>query len=204
MKNIIKIKHIVVLAVCCTGLLFLASSCSDNKNKDSKEMAEKENIDRMAPNDETIVVVDNNNDMNFLMEAAEMQMEKINLGKLAQQKGNSSHVKELGKMMEEDHTKSLNELRALAQSKSISIPNSLTDDNKDSYEKLNDKSGNDFGKTYSDMMVDQHEEAIDLFETASTKSEDPQIRTWAAEKLPTLRSHLQHAEACKEKCKNEK
>ncbi len=204
MKNIIKIKHIVVLAVCCTGLLFLASSCSDNKNKDSKEMAEKENIDRMAPNDETIVVVDNNNDMNFLMEAAEMQMEKINLGKLAQQKGNSSHVKELGKMMEEDHTKSLNELRALAQSKSISIPNSLTDDNKDSYEKLNDKSGNDFGKTYSDMMVDQHEEAIDLFETASTKSEDPQIRTWASEKLPTLRSHLQHAEACKEKCKNEK
>ncbi|MDP1879350.1 MAG: DUF4142 domain-containing protein [Parachlamydiaceae bacterium] len=43
------------------------------------------------------------------------------MGKFAQLKGNSDHVVALGKMMEDDHTKVYNEIKALAQSKSVSI-----------------------------------------------------------------------------------
>lgn len=200
MKNLINIKSILVLSICISGTIFLASSCSENSSVDLKENAAQENITQQSTNDQTILVVENDKDAEFLKEAAEMQIEKINLGKLAQQKGSSPSVKELGKMMETDHTIAFTELKALAQSKSVSIPTSITEDSNNSYKKLEDKSGNDFGKAYSEMMVEHHQDAIELYEKASTRSKDPEISTWASKKLPGLRTHLKHAEACKMEC----
>ena len=200
MKNLINFKSILVHSMCIAGTFFLASSCSENKTVDSMEVAEDENMSKSATDDQTIVVVDNDNDAKFLMEAAEMQMEAISLGKLAQQKGTSSHVKDLGKMMESDHSKSMTELEVLAQSNSIAIPTSATVDSQGAYEKLEDETGNDFGKKYSKMMVEHHEDAIELYEKAASDSENPEIRTWASEQLPGLRTHLEEAKACKEEC----
>ncbi len=199
MKNLINYKSILVLSIGIAGTLFVAS-CTEKRTPDTKNVAEQQNISKLAAEDKAIVVIDNDNDAKFLMEAAEMQLEEISLGKLAQQKGNTPHVKELGKMMHEAHTKTLAELKALALSKSVSIPTSITEDSKDAYEKLEVKTGNDFGKAYSEMMVEHHEDVIDLFEKASTDSEDAGIRSWASEKLPDLRVHLKHAEACKVEC----
>lgn len=200
MKNILKFNSVLVQSIFIAGTAILISSCSESKTTDSVEVAERENIETLSTNDETIVVVENDNGMKFLMEVAEMQLELVSLGKLAQQKGNTPHVKELGKMMEMDHGKTLAELTTLAQSKSISIPTAVTEDSKDAHEKLNAKTGNDFGKAYADMMVEHHEDAIELFEKASTDSTDPEIKAWATEKLPGLRTHLEHAKKCKEEC----
>lgn len=200
MKNLIKLKSTLVYAISMSGVLFFASSCTENKTVDSMEVAKKENLTKLATDDRAIVVIENNQDAAFLMKAAEMQLENISMGKLAQQKGDSPHVIELGKMMEEDYTLSLAALRTLAQSKSVSIPNTVTEDSMNAYEDLNEKTGNDFGKSYSKMMVEQHEDAIDLYEKAASDSEDLTIRAWASEELPKLKAHLQHAEACKKKC----
>lgn len=200
MKNLIKNKTILLFAICIVGTLFLTTSCKDNKSEDSENQAEQENISNMELDDETILVVENDNDGDFLMDAAAMQLDEISLGKLAQEKGNSQHVKALGKMMVADHSKALAELTALSQSKSVVIPTETTEDSNDNYKKLADKSGNDFGKAYSDMMVEHHKDAISLFEKVATESEDQEIRTWAANKLPSLKMHLEHAEKCKEEC----
>jgi putative membrane protein len=200
MKTQINIKSILVYTICVAGTMFFASSCSENKTTDSMEVAEEENVSRLTNDDETIVVIDNDNGVKFLMAAAEMQLEEINLGKLAQQKGTTPHVKELGKMMEVDHTKTLAELNTLAQSKSVAIPATATEDSMETQKDLMEKEGNDFGKAYSDMMVEHHEDAIELFEKAATDSEDAEIKAWAAEKLPTMRTHLEHAKACKAEC----
>jgi len=204
MKNLINIKTNLVLSVCVAGTLLLASSCSENKTLDSREIAEKANIAKQSDDNRNKVVVDNDDDAKFLMDAAEMQLEEISLGKLAQQKGNSPHVKELGLMMVTDHTKSHTELKALAKSKYITLPSSITQDTRDSYRKLEDKSANDFGKAYSGKIVENHEDAIKLFEKASNDSEDPEIRAWASKQLPGLRTHLKHAEACKKECEKQK
>lgn len=200
MKTQINIKSILVHTICVAGTMFFASSCSENKTTDSMEVAEEENVSRLTNDDETIVVIDNDNGVKFLMAAAEMQLEEISLGKLAQQKGTTPHVKELGKMMEVDHTKTLAELNTLAQSKSVVIPATATEDSMETQKDLMEKEGNDFGKAYSDMMVDHHEDAIELFEKAATDSEDAEIKAWATEKLPSMRTHLEHAKACKAEC----
>ncbi len=167
--------------------ILLTTACDDNKmQEDSKEVAEERN-------DAVLIENEQEKDAQFLVNAAEMNLEDIELAKLAQQKGTSASVKQLGKMMEDAHTKSQNELIALAQNKGIAIPNSTTNDALDAYSKLNEKSGEDFDKAYADRMVSGHKDAISAFEDATTKSNDPDIKNWAIATLPVLRTHLNHA-----------
>jgi len=200
LKNLFRVESLLVHSLCIAGILILATSCAETKTADSEDVAEQQNVERLTTQDDIAVVVDNDFDAKFLMKVAELQMEEISLGKLAQQKGNSAHVKELGKMMEADHTKSLVAVRALAKSKAISVPMSATDDSMDAYENLDSKTGNDFAKAYSSMVVKNHEDAIDLYEKAVAESDDQAVRSWASESLPGLRAHLKQAEACKEAC----
>lgn len=199
MKTIMNLKTIFVYSFCLAGPMFFASSCSENKRMDSQEVAKQENMKRLTSNENIAVVIKNDNDAEFLMKAAEMQLEKISLGKLAQQKGNTVEVKEFGKMMEADHNTSLTEIKTLAQSKSISIPTTVTENSKNHYDDLNKKTENDFGKSYSKMMVDQHQDAIDLYENAIEDTEDPEIRAWATTQLTSLRTHLERAKQFKDR-----
>lgn len=103
-------------------------------------------------------------------------------------------------MMEAEHTKSLADLTALAKTKNISLPTSQTENGKDAYKKLNNKSGNDFVKEYSSMMVNGHKKAIELFEKASTDCTDSDIKAWATATLPALRTHLDQSLMCQKQC----
>lgn len=185
------------LKVLQTALVFAAvlgaSSCMNNNAKDTKKVATERNEEKFDNKTKE-------KDAEFLVDAAEFSLEQINLGQLAQQKSNISHVKELGKMMETEHTKSLADLTALAKTKSMAVPASQTNDGQDAYEKLNKKIGNNFGTTYSDMMVTVHKDAIALFEMAAAECSDPDIRAWASATLPTLRMHLDRALVCQVEC----
>ncbi len=189
----VKLAHLY--AICFMGTLLLTPSCSENINYDSEDVAIQQNIADLETNNKTIVVVYNN--VKFLMDVADIQLEEISLGKLAQQNGITADIKELGKMMEEAHTKIYMELSELSKSKSVAIPTSITENTKDILKELNEKSENDFGKSYSTMMVNHSVNAIQLFEKASKGLDDLELRTWAASKLPILRTHLKHARACK-------
>lgn len=205
MKNSKYIKGAMLYSTLAATVLLFAN-CDDNKSNNN------DRNDNMNQQDSRIVTEDrndnnfNNNregdDSEFLVKAAEMNLEEIQLAKLAQQKGTAAHVKELGKMMEDAHTKSLNELKGLAQSKNISIPSSETNDAKDAYKDLNDESGNDFDEAYIDKMVTKHEDAIDSFEDAAEDSDDQEIKRWAANSLPDLRKHLDRAKESQKKNEN--
>ena len=188
MKNYKLILH----AAFAITMLF-ASSCMDKKAEDTKEVAEDHNDAKFDNNK-------NEKDAQFLVNAAEINRKEISLGQLAQKLGRTTHVKELGKMMEDAHTASLSDLNALAKTKNITLPDAQTEDGQDDYKKLNEKSGNDFDKAYADMMVSGHKDAISLFETASTESADLDIRAWATASLPALRGHLDEAMVCQKEC----
>lgn len=172
------------------------TACTNNQQpEDTKDIAEDHNE---AKFDNT----DKEKDAKFLVNAAEINLEEIHLGQLAQQNSNMSDVKELGMMMEQEHIKSLTDLTALADKKMITIPRSLTDDAIKAYDKLNKKSGKEFDEEYCEMMVDGHKKAISLFEKALTESTDSEIQAWASATLPILRTHLDHSISCQKKCEN--
>ena len=187
---------ICLVILFATGLIF--ASCNNGKKADdSKDVAEEQNDEKFESNKQE-------KDAQFVVNAAEMNIEEIQLGQLAQQKGSSTHVKELGKMMVAMHTKSQSDLAVMANNKFISIPTSPTDDAMDAYNKLNEKTGADFDKAYADMMVDKHKDAIKTFEKASSDCEDTDIKNWASTSLPDLRALLDYSLDCQEKCKMNK
>jgi putative membrane protein len=184
------------------ALTFSLQSCNKkDKPEDTEKVADEKN-EAKVDNDTTAsssAKSDKEDDSKFLVDAAETDLQEIQLGKLAQQKGVSADVKMHGKMMETDHTTSSGMLKTLAASKNISLPPSLTEDGQDAYNKLNDKKGADFDKAYADMMVDGHEKAVKKFEDNAKRTKDADIKAWATKTLETLKMHLQHSQELKNK-----
>ena len=167
-------------------------SCNNSKPEDTKEVAEEHNDAKFDNAKE--------DDAKFLVSAAEINLEEINLGQLAQNNSMNADVKSLGKMMETEHTKELSDLQALAAKKQITIPTALTDDGMSASKKLMEMKASKFDKEYCDMMVNGHKDAISKFEKASTDATDADIRNWASSMLPALRTHLDHSLTCQSKC----
>ncbi len=135
------------------------------------------------------------NDVDFPQKAYSGGMMEVQLGKIAQQKASSYKVKEFGERMINDHSKANKELKDIAQKNNISLPDSMLDENKDTYDNLSQYSGSEFDKHYMDKMVADHKATIKLFENASQNAKNPEIQQWAKDTLPTLKQHLQLAES---------
>lgn len=170
---------IVPLAACSGGA---------SQSSEAKEAANEYNEKKF--DDENTKV-----DAQFLISAAEINLEEIKLGQLAQQNGGSASVKEMGKMMEDAHTQTYNELAVLAQTKIVTIPTEMNANGIAFYEKMKGKSGADFDKEYTEIMIRDHEKAIELFESAANSSRDPDVKQFAGKTLPVLQTHLNTASA---------
>jgi putative membrane protein len=193
MKNNKTIRKSLFHATLLTTI-FAVSSCTNNQEpKYTVEVAED-------INDATFDNKDRENDAEFLVEAAEINLEVIQLGQLAQEKGKSADIKELGKMMVEAHTKLLNDLTTLANSKQITIPTTVSDESREEFNLLNEKLGINFDIAYAELMVSGHNDAIDAFEEAATECADMDIKNWATTTLPELRSHLDQSIESQKKC----
>lgn len=131
----------------------------------------------------------------FMNEAAMSGMAEVQLGKLAQEKATNARVKSFGEMMVRDHTAANNDLQTIAQQKNVMLRKDLEGNHKNHYEDLSKKTGADFDKAYMKMMVDDHQDAIDDFEKVAESGTDPDVKTFASQKLPTLRKHLDEAKA---------
>ncbi|HTH56764.1 MAG TPA: DUF4142 domain-containing protein [Cyclobacteriaceae bacterium] len=135
-------------------------------------------------------------DSQFLVRAAEINMEEVLLGQLAQQKSKAKDVIELGQMMEEEHTRSMETLIELAREKKIIIPTMPKHSVREAYKKLNARSESEFNKAYCDMTVEGHLDALATFGKASRSAADEDIKEWATAALPALRIHLDRSRAC--------
>jgi putative membrane protein len=136
----------------------------------------------------------------FMMNVAEINMEEIKLGNLAQQKSKMPHVKEYGDMMVTEHTQAMTSLSNLASTKMVNLPTTESKKIMDAYSMLSTKTGKDFDVAYSNMMVKGHQEAIALFETENNNTNDEEVKAMIATILPALKTHLKHAEICQKEC----
>jgi len=185
-----------ILGAAVVTMSFGMGSCKNEpKAEDPKEVAEDANEQNL----DTEATDSLEDDSEYLVDAAEVDLKEIELGKLAETKSTNADVKALAKMMIDAHTKASADTKALAAKKGITLPAALTDKGEDARKDLNDKTGKDFDKAYTDAMVDGHEKTIKEIEKASEKAKDPDVRMWAAKMLPELRKHLEHSKMAKEK-----
>jgi putative membrane protein len=185
--DILKIAFVLPFFICM-------NACDENVKKetdDSKDKAEEHNDAKFDKTEEK--------DAQFLVDATEIAMMEIQMSELAENQGSAEDIKELGKMIKEDHSKSLKEIQKTASAKMITIPNEITAKGKESYDKLLHKTGSDFDKAYCDEMVENHKSAIEKYEKAASNLKDSEIKNWANTQLATLRSHLDKSMDCRDK-----
>lgn len=129
-------------------------------------------------------------DAEFAVAAANGGMAEVELGALAQEKGQNAQVKDFGSMMIKDHSKVNEELKALAKSKNITLPDSLNNEERNIKNKLSAKTDADFDKAYVQAMVDDHQKDIKDFEQADKIVKYPEMKAFIEKTLPVLKMHL--------------
>ncbi len=134
-------------------------------------------------------------DAKFYRDAAEGGLSEVAMGNLAQQKAQSPSVKEFGAQMVKDHSAANEKLKALAQSKNITLPANPSVAEIETKSKLQVLSGQSFDKSYIKGMIKNHEEDIAEFKMEATSGQDPDARAFANATLPTLEMHLKKIQA---------
>jgi putative membrane protein len=133
-------------------------------------------------------------DADFAVQAASGGLMEVTLGELATKNGSSEEVRKFGQDMIDDHSKANFELKELAAKKGISLPGVPNVDHQKEIDKLRDQNGDGFDNDYINLMVKDHKKDIEAFEKEAANGTDPDMRAWAAGKLPSLRHHLGMAE----------
>lgn len=133
-------------------------------------------------------------DRDFVDEQLSKGEKEILLGRLAQQRGGSAEVRAFGEMMVADHTKAGGELKQIASRHNVSLPADDKDAHDDAHERLSKLSGAQFDRAYMDMMVNDHDDAVDDVRKKTESDKDHgDLRQWAVKALPVMEKHLERA-----------
>jgi putative membrane protein len=130
-------------------------------------------------------------DRNFMEQAAQNGHAEVEAAKLAQSKSGSEKVKAFAAQMEQDHTKTNDELAALATSKSVKLPTEPSAVQKSKAKAMSALDGARFDRQYADSMgVKAHEDTLKMFQKAASGARDPDVKAFAAKTVPALEQHL--------------
>lgn len=179
----------------------LISSCGNQGANSNADTGSGNNpTDTLSAYDSATVVKDaadtsTNYPATFVVKAASGGMMEVELGNLAQKNAQNPRVKSFGAMMVKDHSNANKELLVLASKKSISVPGKVSAEHQDHINEMMKLKGADFDKHYMGMMVDDHKEDVNLFETAAKNLDDPELKSFASKTLTVLNAHLDSAKA---------
>ena len=129
----------------------------------------------------------------FVKNAAMTDIFEIQAGQAAQQKADAAAYKDFAQMIINDHTKTSNDLKGM--NLGVQLPQELDAAHKAKLDKLNSLSGAAFERQFKTDQVQGHKQAIAQFERYAKSGDNPDLKKWAQDTLPTLKTHLQHAEA---------
>jgi putative membrane protein len=166
------------LAYLFFALLFLlsAESCHDRQGKNYNKEVQVQEVDPTT----------------FIKDGIEGSMTEIKASGLAITNSNNQKVISLAKMLIEDHTKVDSALKELKADKKITDSVTISSAHMATINDISKKSGAVFDKAYLQLIVNDHEQAVKLYTSASNSS-DSKIKKIASENLPAIKMHLDSA-----------
>ena len=130
-------------------------------------------------------------DKKFMTNAAEAGHTEVEASKIALEKSSNPAVKQFAQKMIDEHTAVGEELKQLASSKNVSLPEEPSMAQRAKIAVLEKLKGNTFDQRYASMIgVSAHEDAVKLFQKASSSAQDAEVKSFAAKTLPGLEKHL--------------
>jgi putative membrane protein len=133
-------------------------------------------------------------DRDFLERAAEGGNAEISMGALVDDHALQPDVIAFGHMMVADHSAANAQLTAIAAAKHISLPTFLGE-HQQNFDRIVDLTRDDFDREFKRVMIDDHQDAAQLFRSEAETGVDPALKAFAAATLPTIEAHLAQAKA---------
>lgn len=137
-------------------------------------------------------------DVGFFGKAASAGLTEVEAAKLAKAQAANPEVIQFAGTMVKDHTAAHDKLAALAKKKGVTLPTAPDEKHQKVLAKLKGYRQEHFDETYMDQMVEDHEQAVDLFEDRASETKDPEIKAFTEATLPTLKHHLDMAKRLRE------
>jgi putative membrane protein len=131
-------------------------------------------------------------DQQFVKEAIEADLAEVQVGQLAQQKGQSQQAKQFGQALQQDHSQNLQQAQQLAQQLGVTAPTQPNAQQKKMYEKLSKLSGPKFDQQFAKDMVADHKKDVAKFQKEG-KGQGA-VAQFAQQTTPVLQKHLQMAQ----------
>jgi putative membrane protein len=141
----------------------------------------------------TAMAAEHKLDAAFAKDAAKGGLMEVTLGGIAVERAASAEVKAFGQRMVDDHSAANEKLKSIAEAKQIELPTELDGEKQQLVDKLSALSGAEFDQAYMQEMVSDHEKDVEHFRAQAEQGQDAELKTFAAQTLPTLEEHLQHA-----------
>jgi len=135
-------------------------------------------------------------DQQFVDFAAQTDMVEANLGQLAGSVASAQPVKDYAQMLVTDHTNDYSQLYKVAQQANLTVPNAIDEENNKAmigpFQKLK---GAAFDHRYIEEMITGHTKAIAVYKKEAADAQNPALKSYAEQTLPTLQKHLDGARA---------
>lgn len=158
-------KRASILATACATVL-LAGACSDTVDRERDDIGTAPRADgrggalgRQAEDAQ-----------GFIHRAAIANLAEIQLGQLGAERAQHADVKKFGQLMVNDHTKALHELKSAVTARDVQVPTQLDEKHRDIQQRLAGLQGHEFDREFMRVMVETHEDTIDLLEQRAGRS----------------------------------
>jgi putative membrane protein len=133
----------------------------------------------------------------YVDKAAMTDMLEVQAGKLASSMSKNSEVKGFADHMVKDHTQTTDMLKKTLNedtSADLKAPMELDAMHKQMLTQLQKASAANFDKTYMDMQVKGHQDALQLHQDYASGGDDAKLKSFAKEVVPKIQEHLTMAE----------
>lgn len=133
---------------------------------------------------------------NFVINAALSDSYEVQAGRLAAQRSATQQIRDFADRMVRDHTMTTQQLAMVLQSNGTPVvtPAALDPRHVTMINDLAVAQGADFDRRYAIQQVTAHREAIALLQNYAQGGDNPALRQWAMQILPTVQEHLRMAQ----------
>jgi putative membrane protein len=133
----------------------------------------------------------NDQDKTFLQQAQISNLTEIAEGKTALQNTSNLRSREFARWMMADHTGQSVQLSFIAQQLDVSIPTALDPQHQAEVNQLSSQKDGTFDQLYAQTGVQDHAQAISLFQKEVTDGKNPVLVALAKLSLPLLQAHYE-------------
>jgi len=167
-------------------------SCSQQERNDYRGTSLKK-VDSLADKMEADSGKLTVQDRQFVTATALDGMTEIEAGKLAKQKSADTAIQSFGSLLITQHQQLVKDLKTMLNYRDIKLPTSLDKSHQDKIDALSSKSGREFNRVFLQQMIEDHKNAVNMFNEAGGHAKDVQIQAFANKNLPIIKNHLQIA-----------